>query len=88
MGLAVIDSADTPEYRRRGAAEAMVHPGSFTRAFHLALHLSGQVAVGAVVQALHLTRVGRRRAAVVWLGWRFPSPAAETAFIKEQVTSG
>lgn len=64
MGLGVVDSADNPGDRRRGAAEAVVHPGSFTCAFHLALHLSGQVAVGAIVQALHLVRMDQRRAGV------------------------
>lgn len=64
MGLGVVDGADNPGDGRRGAAEAMVDPGSFTSTFHLALHLSSQVAVGAVVLALHLFRMDQRRSGV------------------------
>lgn len=62
VGLAGVDGADNTGDRRRGAAEAVVHPGALIRAFDLALHLSGQVAVGAVVQALHLAGMDQRRA--------------------------
>lgn len=47
----VVDGADDPGQRRRGPTEATVHPGAMTHTFQL--HLSGQVAVSAVVQALH-----------------------------------
>lgn len=83
MGLGVVDRADSPGDRRRGAAEAVVHPGSVTHTFHLILHLSSQVAVGAVVQTLHVDRTDRGRA-VGWLG----GPPAAVMVFKEQVTSG
>lgn len=85
MGLGVVDSADNPGDRRRAVAEATVHPGSVTHTFHLAFHPAGQVAVGAVVQTLHVVRVDQRRAEGR-LGI-LQTPAAGMVF-KEQLTSG
>lgn len=52
-GLWVVDRADNSGQRWRGAAKALVDPGAVGPAVQLALDLSGQVAVGPVVQALH-----------------------------------
>lgn len=55
-GFGVVDGADNSGDRRRGATEAPVHPGPVAHTVQLTLHLSGQVAVGTVVQALHAVR--------------------------------
>lgn len=55
-GLGVVDGANSSGQGRRGAAEALVHPSPVAHAVQLALHLSGEVAVGPVVQALHAVR--------------------------------
>lgn len=52
-GLGVVDGADGPGQRWRGAAVALVHPGPVPHALQLTLHLPGQVALGPVVEALH-----------------------------------
>lgn len=85
MGLGVVDGADNPGDRWRGVTEAMVHPGSIAHTFHLAVHLAGQVAVGAVVQTLHVVRVDQGKAAGR-LGI-LQTPAAGMVF-KEPLTSG
>lgn len=56
-GLWVVDGADSSGQRRRGATEALVDPGAAAPAVQLALDLPGQVAVGPVVQALHVVFV-------------------------------
>lgn len=67
--MGIVDGADGSGERRRGATEALVHPGPVFHTVQLTLHLPGQVAVSTVVQALHAVRHLRLSlsAAGVWI---------------------
>lgn len=65
-GLGVVDGAYSSGQRWRGVAEALVYPGPIAHAVQLALHLSSQVAVGPVVQALHPGRRQRLSCMACW----------------------